>query len=208
MSARRQSLVSTALDLFGQRGIDGVSMDDIARGAGVTKGSLYWHFDAKRDVILEAATLYYEVWRVSMQDVVDRAATHREALEAAIALSVRNCLLEPGNRVFTTELVALSLHDEEFRASWAGFYDEALRLFLGLTHRAVGSGQMVCDDVDTRVDLMMAAMEGLKQTALFSPALISRDREQRMCQQLFDLLCPTEAASLTPSRAAASPLRL
>ena len=120
MNARRQSLVSTALDLFGQRGIDGVSMDDIARGAGVTKGSLYWHFDAKRDVILEAATLYYEVWRVSMQDVVDRAATHREALEAAIALSVRNCLLEPGNRVFTTELVALSLHDEEFRASELG----------------------------------------------------------------------------------------
>lgn len=200
--------MSTALDLFGQRGIDGVSMDDIARGAGVTKGSLYWHFDTKHDVVLEAASLYYEVWRISMQEVVDRAATHRQALESAIALSVRNCLLDPRNRVFTTELIALSLHDEAFRASWAGFYDEALRLFLGLTHRAVGSGQMVCDDVDIRVDVMMAAMEGLKQTALFSPAILSRDREQRMCQQLFDLLCPSEAASLTPSRSAASPLRL
>jgi AcrR family transcriptional regulator len=208
MTARRQTLVSTALDLFGQRGIDGVSMDDIARGAGVTKGSLYWHFDTKREVILEAAALYYEVWRASMQEVIGHTESHREALEAAIAYSVQSCLLEPNNRVFTTELIALSLHDDEFRASWAGFYDEALRLFLGLTHRAVGSGQMVCDDVDTRVDLMLAAMEGLKQTALFSPAVISRDREQRLCNQLFDLLCPTETATLAPGRAAAPPLRL
>ncbi len=169
---------------------------------------MYWHFETRQEVILEAATLYYRVWRGSMQDVVDRAATHREALEAAIAFSVRSCLLEPSNRVFTTELIALSLHDLDVRASWAGFYDEALRLFLGLTHRAVGSGQMVCDHVDTRVDLMMAAMEGLKQAALFSPALTSRDREQRMCQQLFDLLCPTEVASLRPRRSAVSPLRL
>lgn len=208
MTTRRKALVSTALDLFGQRGIDGVSMDDIAGGAGVTKGSLYWHFDTKREVILEAATLYYEVWRISMQDVVDRAESHRQALEAAIQYSVRSCLLDSGNRVFTTELIALSLHDEGFRASWAGFYDEALRLFLGLTHRAVGSGQIVCDDVDTRVDVMLAAMEGLKQTALFNPALVSRDREDRLCRQLLDLLAPTETASLAPGRSAVRPLRL
>lgn len=208
MNTRRQSLVGAALELFGQRGIDGVSMDEIASGAGVTKGSLYWHFDTKRDVIFAAAALYYEVWRVSMQDVIDRAETHREALESAIQFSVRSCLLDSGNRVFTTELIALALHDDEAQASWAGFYDEALRLFLGLTHRAVGAGQMVCDDVDSRVDIMLAAMEGLKQTALFNPALVSRDREERLCRQLLDLLGPTEAATLAPGRLAPRPLRL
>lgn len=208
MTDRRQVLVGTALDLFGQRGIDSVSMDDIARGAGVTKGSLYWHFDTKRDLILEAASLYYEVWRVSMHDAIDAAATHREALEAAIEFSVRSCLLESGNRVFTTELIALSLHDDGYRASWAGFYDEALRLFLGLTHRAVGAGEMVCDDIDTRVDVMLAAMEGLKQTALFSPALVSRDRERRLCHQLLDLLCASEMATLAPARSARRSLQL
>ena len=185
-----------------------MSMDDIAHGAGVTKGSLYWHFETKREVIFEAAALYYAVWRASMQDVIDRATTHRQALESAIRFSVRSCLLDAGNRVFTTELIGLSLHDEEVRASWAGFYDEALRLFLGLTHRAVGAGQMVCDDVDTRVDIMLAAMEGLKQTALFSPALVSRDREERLCRQLLELLGPTEAATLAPGRLAARPRRL
>ena len=58
MSTRLETLVSTALDLFVRRGIDGVSMDDIAQGAGVTKGSLYWHFDTKREVVFEAAALY------------------------------------------------------------------------------------------------------------------------------------------------------
>ncbi len=213
MSTRRETLVSTALDLFGRRGIDGVSMDDIAQGAGVTKGSLYWHFDTKREVVFEAAALYYSVWRDHMSTIIDRAASHREALESAIRFSVRSCLLDSGNRVFTTELIATSLHDEELRASWAGFYDEALRLFLGLTHRAVGAGQMVCDDVDTRVDIMLAAMEGLKQTALFNPALVSRNREERLCRQLLALLGPTEAVptdavTLAPGRSAPRPLTL
>ena len=208
MTDRRQVLVSTALQLFGEHGIDRVSMDDIARGAGVTKGSLYWHFDTKREVILAAATLYYEVWRASMKEVIDHSPTPRDALEAAIEYSVRSCLLDRSNRVFTTELSTLSLHDDEFRASWAGFFDEALRLVLGLTHRAAGAGQIECDDVDTRVDLMLAAMEGLKQTSQFSPAIISRDREERLCQQLFDQLCPTEAATLNPGRTKAPRLQL
>ena len=37
-------LASCAFSLFSSRGIDRVRMDDIAASAGVTKGSLYWHY--------------------------------------------------------------------------------------------------------------------------------------------------------------------
>ncbi len=207
MTDRRDTLVAAALDLFASQGIDRVSMDDIARRAGVTKGSLYWHFDTKREVILAAASLYYGVWRTSMRSVIEDAPTPYDALTEAISFSVRSCLLDQGNRTFTTEIIALALHDDELRASWAGFYDEALRLFLRLTDRAVGSGQLVCDDVDTRVDVMLAAMEGLKQTAMFSPGLVSPDRGERLGRQLLDLLSPQPPVDLQPTRAA-PPLRL
>jgi AcrR family transcriptional regulator len=39
-------LAECAFDLFAQRGIDRVRMDDIAARAGVTKGSLYWHYQS------------------------------------------------------------------------------------------------------------------------------------------------------------------
>lgn len=42
-----------AFALFGRHGYEGVSIGDIARGAGLSKGALYWHFDSKEQLYLE-----------------------------------------------------------------------------------------------------------------------------------------------------------
>lgn len=48
--ATRQSLLSAARGLFGERGYVGTSMDEVVRVAGVTKGALYHHFRDKDDL--------------------------------------------------------------------------------------------------------------------------------------------------------------
>ncbi len=163
-------------------------MDDIAAAAGVTKGSLYWHYSSKKEVVLAACEHYYARWRSAMGGLTGSDAPAIAQLGAAVAFSVRSCLTDDANRVFTTEIVALSLYDGEVRASWAGFLDETERLFLGLTHRAVGAGDLVCDDVDQAVGLMLAAMEGVKQLALFRPRLSSAHRAERLGGELMSLL--------------------
>lgn len=186
--ARPEALATAALELFSTRGVDGVSMDDIAAGAGVTKGSLYWHYSSKREIVLAACGQYYLRWRENMSAAVDSAETAFGRLEAAVDFSVRSCLLDDGNRVFTTEIVAISLTDEDVRASWAGFLDETERLFLGLAHRSVGAGELECDDVDRAVDLLLAAMEGVKQMALFRPQYSEASKATRTTDGLLSLL--------------------
>lgn len=186
--ARPEELARAALELFSSRGVDGVSMDDIAAGAGVTKGSLYWHYSSKREIVLAACAQYYQRWREDMTAAVDAADTAFGRLDAAVDLSVRNCLLDDRNRVFTTEIVAIALTDEEIRASWAAFLDETERLFLGLTHRAVGAEELECDDVDGAVDLLMAAMEGVKQMTLFRPRRSDASAAARTTDQLLSVL--------------------
>ena len=46
---RRASLLELGLRLFGQRGLDDVSVEDIAREAGVSAGLLYHYFGSKRE---------------------------------------------------------------------------------------------------------------------------------------------------------------
>ncbi len=181
-------LADAALTLFATRGIDGVSMDDIAAGAGVTKGSVYWHYSSKKEIILAACAQYYARWRVQMASVCDAEASPRAKVVAAISFSVRSCLLDESNRVFTTEIVALALYDAEIRASWSGFLDETERLFLGLAHRAVGAGGLQCSDVDQGVTLLMAAMEGIKQIALFRPHYGAVESADRVSHALLTLL--------------------
>ncbi|CAN5599181.1 hypothetical protein BH10ACT7_BH10ACT7_18890 [soil metagenome] len=187
LRAKPEELAIAALELFSQRSIDRVSMDDIATAAGVTKGSLYWHYTSKKDIILAACRSYYARWRV---DITAARSESRplDQLTAAVTFSVHSCLFDRGNRVFTTEIVALSIVDSEVRASWASFLDETERLFLGLVHQAVGSGELECPDVDGAVSLLLSAMEGLKQLMIFRPDEARVELEERAIARLMSTL--------------------
>jgi AcrR family transcriptional regulator len=52
-SGRRQEILLVAADLFARRGYDGVGVRQIADAAGIMGGSLYYHFDSKRDLYVE-----------------------------------------------------------------------------------------------------------------------------------------------------------
>jgi AcrR family transcriptional regulator len=49
---RRQVVLDAAGRLFGERGYDGINLDQVAAAAGVTKPILYRHFDSKRALYL------------------------------------------------------------------------------------------------------------------------------------------------------------
>ncbi|MFO8009811.1 MAG: TetR/AcrR family transcriptional regulator [Dehalococcoidia bacterium] len=47
---RKNQIIEAAAELFSQSGYHGVSVDEIARSAGVSKGNLYWHFRSKEEI--------------------------------------------------------------------------------------------------------------------------------------------------------------
>lgn len=47
-----EKILGAALDLFVSRGFEGTTVDEIAEGAGLTKGAIYFHFSTKDDVLL------------------------------------------------------------------------------------------------------------------------------------------------------------
>ncbi|MDP3036472.1 MAG: TetR/AcrR family transcriptional regulator [Rhodocyclaceae bacterium] len=47
----RAAWIAAALDIVAQDGIDGLRVEGVAKRLGVTKGSFYWHFKDRRDLI-------------------------------------------------------------------------------------------------------------------------------------------------------------
>lgn len=62
---RRAQLIGLGLEAFGRRPYDDVSVDDIARDAGISKGLLYHYFPTKRD-------FYTEVVREAAKQLLER----------------------------------------------------------------------------------------------------------------------------------------
>jgi AcrR family transcriptional regulator len=46
----RRRLLDAAVPVFAQDGYEGATLDEIAAAAGLTKGAVYWHFEAKREL--------------------------------------------------------------------------------------------------------------------------------------------------------------
>src|SRR5512143_1528659 len=59
---RIQQIVTVAAELFGARGYDAVSLDDVAERLDVTKGSLYYYFASKDELVTAAIETLGNEW--------------------------------------------------------------------------------------------------------------------------------------------------
>ena len=63
----RAQLIDVALRIILERGIDALRVDDVVREVGVTKGSLYWHFEDRQGLI--KAAIAEQIRRFSAETV-------------------------------------------------------------------------------------------------------------------------------------------
>jgi AcrR family transcriptional regulator len=68
--ARPEEILSAALDVFGERGFAGTRCDEVARRAGVSKGTLYLYFDSKEALFREMVRAKIEGLIASAEEFV------------------------------------------------------------------------------------------------------------------------------------------
>ncbi len=87
---KREALLQSALKLFAERGYEEISIENIARGAGVAVGGFYQHFESKRQILLvlmdsllkEASMLTLEAKSSALLDIREGIALLvRQALQ-------------------------------------------------------------------------------------------------------------------------------
>ena len=59
-NGNKKRIIEAALELINENGYDNVSIDEITRHAGVSKGAFYIHFKSKEDLIEQEINLFYD----------------------------------------------------------------------------------------------------------------------------------------------------
>jgi AcrR family transcriptional regulator len=156
-SRRIQEIVAVAGELFGERGFDAVSLDDVAERLDVTKGSLYYYFPSKEDLVSAAIETVGTAWTERLRDLAASAegppgarlrALIREHVTVAVQdhpAALRMFLapddLPPAQRTAIKEL--RRSHD---------------RLFRDVVEEGVAAGEFDVVDIDTTLHCLHAAM--------------------------------------------------
>jgi len=186
-----EKLAAAAFELFAQRGFDAVKLDEVAAAAGVTKGSLYCHYENKHQLMLAACARYYRRYHRRLHAEIATLTDPLVRLRRVVELSVRTCVIDQANRMFTTEIFARLAHDAAIRRSWAQFYDAVRETYIGLVSAAAATGAIECDDPRGAVDRMLETMEGVKLRAAFEPQLAAPDEQRAIARTLMRLLGDT-----------------
>jgi AcrR family transcriptional regulator len=67
---RVQEILATAAALFGERGYDAVSLEDVADRLDVTKGSLYYYFASKDELVTAAIETLGNEWTARLEGLL------------------------------------------------------------------------------------------------------------------------------------------
>jgi AcrR family transcriptional regulator len=130
--ATRAHLYNVAMALFAERGYPAVNIDEIVRASGVARGTFYFHFPTKEDILFEAVRLG-EKLIVAKMDAVGPERPFRDALIATCDgfaeawAHRRNLLVEAGAVGIRRMVSSPELRDEEpLRRGLVGHVERAL----------------------------------------------------------------------------------
>jgi AcrR family transcriptional regulator len=137
---RPRQILDAALEVFGERGLAGARLDDIAKRAGIAKGTIYLYFPSKEE-------LFVEMIRQTMVALIEEGERGLEGTTPSeqLASYVRSHWDFVRTPAFETiyRLVIGELHNFP---DLARFYSEevvarAVRLLGGMLERGVASGE-------------------------------------------------------------------
>ena len=142
-----------ATELLAERGLHGMSIEEVAARAGVAKATIYRRWNSRGTLALDAFLAEFK----ALQPLPDTGAL-RDDLLAALRAWVRAVTRTPAGRTLAG-LIAEAQHDTELADAWRARVVEPLRAqHRIMLKRAIDRGQLPAStDTEVALDLLYGA---------------------------------------------------
>jgi AcrR family transcriptional regulator len=158
----RQLILEAALRCFARKGYLRTSMDDIVAESGLSKGTLYWHFENKSD-------LFINLFDLIIGDMVEAFFQYQVADDAPASEHLRQLSRTFGTVISGNEMLAempINLMAEvwqvpEFAARYQAMLDDFGEMLRAIIEKGIGEGEFRQVDVKRVIWSIMAAYDGL-----------------------------------------------
>jgi len=160
-SAKARQIIDGARKVFLADGFDGASMNDIARVAGVSKGTIYSHFPSKQALF---AALVREDRRVQAEQLgaYDDHDGPVDAVLRRMGVGLMEVMLDPAHVAQVRTVIAAASKFPEigqiFYDAGPGFGQDRLAAWL---KRKVEEGQFAIDDFDVAAAHFLNLVQGV-----------------------------------------------
>ncbi|MBQ0862259.1 TetR/AcrR family transcriptional regulator [Streptomyces sp. RK75] len=178
---RRRLIVEAAVPLIAERGSSSVGVRDVAGAAGVSVGTVTYHFGSVQEILSEAMVLQIERYYAALSETADRATSAAEALR----LLVDALFTEDTDRHWRMWFEYWNAGEHHLHPAFAGGQDRRYeswhRQIRALAERGVADGEFTCVDLDGFTTRFAALADGLAlQRLRQAPPLTTRDARRHL----------------------------
>jgi AcrR family transcriptional regulator len=159
---RRQQIFQAALSCFARTGYYQTTMDDIAAESGLSKGTLYWYFDSKKNLFLAL-----------FQELIGQLGQSWEAIATSPDVSATEKLVASMG-LFRSELTemapffgimmeawALTRHDKDVESAIRDLYQPYLGVMERIIQEGVASGEFDFQSERAMALVVMTLYDGI-----------------------------------------------
>src|SRR5690606_18177380 len=142
-----ESAVEAAMNVFWDGGYTATSTDDLCRGTGVGRSSLYNTFTSKRELYQKSLRRYAERTRATQSDLLERPGPVRAIIRDFLTEALRNQLADPRRRgcLALNAAVEIGNSDDDVATLVRSDFDAIVDTMRALIERGQRDGELSPD---------------------------------------------------------------
>jgi AcrR family transcriptional regulator len=192
---RREQILEAATRLFVDKGFENSSVDEIAKEAGLSKGTIYWYFKSKFEILFAITDHCTAESQCALRMIAESGKWGPEMLyKSHRALNESHILDETHDRVFH-QLGALAIHYPEIREHMLDHYKKWDELTSSLLQRGVDDGSFKPMNTLYLAQAISAMYEGLHVRRILDPTIDVVGILETTMKFVYDALTSPQVAS-------------
>lgn len=176
----RERILASAAAVFGRKGFERSTLDEVAADAGMTKGAIYWHFKSKNDLFFalldQRFQLHTSPLMVDLATLLSGGQDPRTGMLDMFSTGLHRCTDDPAWARLYLECLSLG-RNEEVRERLSAFYDQVWAMSAHFTRELQTHGLAPADtDPHTAAIFWGALFDGLVLAWLIKGGKLDLDR--------------------------------
>lgn len=178
---RRRLIVEAAVPLIAERGYAAVGVRDVAAAAGVSVGTVTYHFGSVQEILSEAMVLHIERYYAELSEAAEQATSGAEALRLLVDALFTEDTDRHWRMWFDYWNAGEQGTDEAFSGGQAHRYETWHQQIRALAQRGVTDGEFSSEDLDGFTVRFAALADGLAlQRLRQAPPLSTQDARRHL----------------------------
>ncbi len=160
-SIRRPQIIDAALKSIAESGFQNVTLDDVAKAAGLSKGGLVYYFPTKDSLIKQAVVEFYNQIFERGRETRDRLS---DPLEQVLSFTWIYDLQDPDVRVgyrLLFDFMALASQDDDYRRLFHDWFENWIALLEAPILEGIRAGSFKVKDVPGTARTVSAIYQGI-----------------------------------------------